>query len=81
MLKQLGDWCKAAARHSGFRVLSKREWLLLSFNEGGSKVNFHFAIYRGADAAKLPWMLRVYIGGYVFLLPARLGPVLSNKFK
>lgn len=82
MLKKIGEWVKEAARYSRFRIFSKDEWLLINFNEGGSKVNFYFAIWRARfQLPKSAWMLRVYIGGYVFLLPARLGPILSNKFK
>jgi hypothetical protein len=81
MLKQIGDWLKHAARYSHFRVCSKHEWILINFNEGGSKANFYFAIWRNSETFKSAWMLRIYVGGYVFLLPARLGLTVSNRFK
>lgn len=76
MLKKIANWIKEAASHSRFRVFAEREWLLINFNEGGSKVTFYLAIYRdhGLYAAS-SWMLRTYLFGRVSILPGRLSRI------
>jgi len=81
MLKKIGNWIKEAARWSRFRIFAKPEWLLINFNEGGSKLTFYFAIYRDKNVYRCSvWMFRAYIFGRVFLLPGRLARLVRTTY-